>query len=106
MKEATGGAVDARGQCRAFFIGFESDARLRAAGRRAWKGYEETTVVTGCGRGGCFKRRPGFSAGCETRMLVSMSLSRTFAPPPALGVASFYAFFFYAVTSPADRMRA
>jgi len=39
-------------------------------------------------------------------MLVPMSLSRTFAPSPVLGVASFYAFFFYAVTSPADRMRA
>jgi len=46
-----------------------------------------------------------FSATREPRMLSSMSLSRTFAPPPALGVASFYAFFFYAVTSPADRTR-
>jgi hypothetical protein len=45
----------------------------------------------------------GFAGGREQAILSSMSLSRTFANAAP---ASFYAFYFYAVTSPADRMRA
>jgi len=92
---------------RAFFIDLKVTrgcGRPRAARRRR---PEEATVVHFALAPGRDKprARAGFAAILEPRMLIPMSPSRTFSPAPALGEAFFYAFFFYAVTSPADRMR-
>ena len=92
---------------RAFFIGRQltrSFGRPRAA---RGQGHEQTGVLSRVSfRRATFSRsdwHPPFDHG----MLTSMSPFRTFALlPPSPDAASFYAFFFYAVTSPADRMRA